>query len=198
MHYVPRLLLAALAALLVSGCPPKDTDGDGIPDAVDNCPTVFNPDQADSNGNGIGDACEPVAAVPGGDNTGGNTGNNGSTAIDLTGKWNDSGRLVCITQSGSSVSARYIDPYVCDFRDGTGGSAQTDFDFDATLADHTLSGETTVCNFGAGNPLGVGLGRAALTLTVSADGKTVSGSFFNQLNQTDVPITITFVSATCP
>jgi hypothetical protein len=36
-----------------------DTDGDGVCDNNDNCPTVYNPDQKDSNGNGIGDACEP-------------------------------------------------------------------------------------------------------------------------------------------
>ena len=35
-----------------------DQDGDGIDDGVDNCPAVFNPAQADRNGNGIGDACE--------------------------------------------------------------------------------------------------------------------------------------------
>jgi ribosomal protein L7/L12 len=35
-----------------------DTDGDGIPDSQDNCPNVANPDQADSNGDGIGDACD--------------------------------------------------------------------------------------------------------------------------------------------
>ena len=34
-----------------------DTDGDGIPDSVDNCPLVANPDQADANGDGVGDAC---------------------------------------------------------------------------------------------------------------------------------------------
>jgi WD40 repeat protein len=34
-----------------------DTDGDGVPDCNDNCPTVFNPDQLDSTGDGIGDAC---------------------------------------------------------------------------------------------------------------------------------------------
>ncbi len=34
-----------------------DIDGDGVFDSIDNCP-VPNPDQADSNGNGIGDACE--------------------------------------------------------------------------------------------------------------------------------------------
>ena len=35
-----------------------DTDGYAIPDAVDNCPTVSNPDQADSDGDGIGDVCD--------------------------------------------------------------------------------------------------------------------------------------------
>jgi len=38
----------------------QDTDGDGIPDSTDNCPYVANPDQADADGNGIGDACELV------------------------------------------------------------------------------------------------------------------------------------------
>ncbi|HLD14902.1 MAG TPA: carbohydrate binding domain-containing protein, partial [Burkholderiales bacterium] len=37
-----------------------DTDGDGVPNAGDNCPTVANSTQADSNANGIGDACDPV------------------------------------------------------------------------------------------------------------------------------------------
>jgi hypothetical protein len=37
-----------------------DTDGDGIPDDVDNCPDVANPDQADADGDGIGDVCESV------------------------------------------------------------------------------------------------------------------------------------------
>ncbi|MFQ5581507.1 MAG: PKD domain-containing protein [Mariprofundaceae bacterium] len=35
-----------------------DTDNDGIADAADNCPLIPNPDQADADGNGIGDACE--------------------------------------------------------------------------------------------------------------------------------------------
>ncbi|MHA7056558.1 thrombospondin type 3 repeat-containing protein [Aquimarina sp. M1] len=36
-----------------------DSDNDGIPDQVDNCPNVSNPDQtADIDGDGIGDACD--------------------------------------------------------------------------------------------------------------------------------------------
>src|SRR5262249_44841465 len=37
-----------------------DSDGAGVPDSVDNCPTVANPDQADQNGDGTGDACAPL------------------------------------------------------------------------------------------------------------------------------------------
>ena len=36
-----------------------DADGDGVPDPQDNCKTVPNPDQADANGAGRGDACDP-------------------------------------------------------------------------------------------------------------------------------------------
>jgi hypothetical protein len=36
-----------------------DTDGDGVPDGLDNCPTVYNPDQIDTDGDGQGDACDP-------------------------------------------------------------------------------------------------------------------------------------------
>lgn len=40
-----------------------DSDADGIPDNSDNCPLVANPDQADTNNNGIGDACEQTNIV---------------------------------------------------------------------------------------------------------------------------------------
>jgi Thrombospondin type 3 repeat len=50
--------------------PPLDTDGDGIPDADDNCPTAFNPDQADNDGDGIGNACDSTPDGPDGDGDG--------------------------------------------------------------------------------------------------------------------------------
>ncbi len=36
-----------------------DTDGDGVPDPLDNCPTVPNPLQEDMDSDAIGDACDP-------------------------------------------------------------------------------------------------------------------------------------------
>lgn len=38
-----------------------DTDEDGAGNCSDNCPYVWNPDQADGDGNGTGDACESAA-----------------------------------------------------------------------------------------------------------------------------------------
>lgn len=38
--------------------PPIDSDGDGVADPLDNCPSVPNPDQADADADLVGDACE--------------------------------------------------------------------------------------------------------------------------------------------
>jgi hypothetical protein len=42
---------------------PLDGDGDGVADDTDNCPSVPNPDQTDSDGNGVGDACDTPQPV---------------------------------------------------------------------------------------------------------------------------------------
>lgn len=39
-------------------------DGDAIPDVKDNCPTVANPDQTDTDHDGTGDACDPTPGTP--------------------------------------------------------------------------------------------------------------------------------------
>ena len=43
---------------------PPDRDKDGVPDFKDNCPDVYNPDQADIDHNGIGDVCQAIKPVP--------------------------------------------------------------------------------------------------------------------------------------
>ena len=54
--------------------PLPDSDGDGVPDLFDNCPTIANPDQADSDFDGLGDACDPTPfhdlAIVGGNTSG--------------------------------------------------------------------------------------------------------------------------------
>jgi hypothetical protein len=42
-----------------SSTPPPDADGDGVPYGSDNCVSVFNPDQRDTNADGFGNACDP-------------------------------------------------------------------------------------------------------------------------------------------
>lgn len=49
-----------------------DVDGDQVADPVDNCAQVSNPDQADLDGDGLGDACDP-------DTDGDGVGNEGDT-----------------------------------------------------------------------------------------------------------------------
>jgi hypothetical protein len=41
-----------------------DSDADGIDDSSDNCPSIANTAQTDSNGDGLGDACDTGSSTP--------------------------------------------------------------------------------------------------------------------------------------
>lgn len=76
----------------------RDTDKDGIADSRDNCPKTYNPDQKDSNKNGIGDACDT--------NT---TTNNNTTVISTS--W-----VVFLDFDGQTVNSPYWNsgiPFYC-------------------------------------------------------------------------------------
>ena len=58
MRLAVRLLCLLGLALAASAAYAADGDGDGISDAADNCLTVNNPDQLDSDEDGYGNACD--------------------------------------------------------------------------------------------------------------------------------------------
>ena len=61
--------LGGMLRFLSVGTAEPDLDGDGVPDATDNCPVTINPGQADSDADGVGDACDTVIG-PDSDNDG--------------------------------------------------------------------------------------------------------------------------------
>ena len=57
-------LTVSVTCVIHAGYRRNGLDGDGICGDVDNCPIVYNPDQIDSYGNGIGDVCRVVTLHP--------------------------------------------------------------------------------------------------------------------------------------
>ncbi|MFN3218355.1 MAG: calcium-binding protein [Acidimicrobiales bacterium] len=49
----------------VDGCGGRDQDGDLVAHSADNCPTISNADQTDTDNDGIGDACDPLTDTDG-------------------------------------------------------------------------------------------------------------------------------------
>jgi hypothetical protein len=64
MKYRYTFLLSIIILLLLSSCSKDDkiiitdTDADGIEDVIDNCLSLINSDQKDTDGDGIGDVCD--------------------------------------------------------------------------------------------------------------------------------------------
>jgi hypothetical protein len=58
------VVLVALGRVTTGG---TDLDRDGVPDPSDNCPEAANPEQLDTDGDGVGNACDTCLTVPNAD-----------------------------------------------------------------------------------------------------------------------------------
>ena len=84
-------------------CDGPDSDGDGIADVCDTCPSVANPDQRDSDGDLVGDACDNCVDVPNlaqGDSDGDGRGDACSLEVCGDGRDNDGNGLVDANDPG--------------------------------------------------------------------------------------------------
>ena len=125
----------------------QDTDGDGVPDASDNCPYTPNPDQADADHDGVGDACDACPADPlndaDGDGVCGNVDNCPTTFNPYQADADHDGR-------GDACDACPRDPLNDADGDGVCGNVDncpTTFNPDQADADHDRIGD--VCEGGA-------------------------------------------------
>ena len=106
---------AKLADAYVADAPPDafvfpndDEDGDTIPNETDNCPGIYNPNQADGDHDGVSDACDPHVNTPG-DHIAVREFFNGpfyALTPDLAANWQLAGGTLTTTGDPSTINAQ--------------------------------------------------------------------------------------------
>ncbi|HET9852960.1 MAG TPA: hypothetical protein VFP56_10695 [Candidatus Limnocylindrales bacterium] len=90
--------------LTVSAPSAPDGDSDGIPDSSDNCPTVANADQTNTDGDALGDACDTNSHAPAlGTAAADAKGNEGAT-LSTSGSFTDADGAASLTLSADNGS----------------------------------------------------------------------------------------------
>lgn len=127
---------ARLTVIVAAGTvAPPDGDGDGVPDATDNCPTAANADQANADGDALGDACDSNSYAPAvGTRAGNADGNEGSPGNPSTsGSFTDQDGNHTLDLSLGAGDPGTLTP------DGSGG-----FTWSHTTTDDDAGGTVTV------------------------------------------------------
>lgn len=99
----------------------------------------------------------------------------------LNGRWmaSDNGRISCILHTGSGMTSTLIEDRECTFQNANGSEVTsfTTSDLEGMVVGDMITGTTRACRYGQSDPSLNGLFDFPMMLTISADGKTLSGSW---------------------
>ncbi len=188
-----RVLLVCATVVVVAG-------GSSCPSTL--CPeegTIFNPltgeceAVGDTNGDGYvvpGGPTNPPGPGTGGLPTEPDTDtsmseNGDPDAINLqifglNGRWlaNDNGRLSCIVHGGDNMTSTLLEERACDHQDPNVETVSYTYsDLEGTVSGNTITGTTVVCQYGHSDSSMNGIFENPMMLTISEDGKTLSGTY---------------------